>query len=545
MKNIAYLLGILLFIACHDDNGNYDYIDVNRVQLRLDAVYGYRIKDTVVEIKPELSQTLSQNKEKMKFVWLHSTITPNMYVISSGALYSDTDTLSHSETLSFPISKDTKTYTHYIRLNVYDSITGLEYAAGTTIKLVKPYHGSWMVLHRQDDMTKLGTVEYIGDKMVVQNDSYHKETGKRLQGKPISLFGIDRINYSLYRGYANLLGIFTDIPQESGVYYQWEKFRQADSMSRSVAPIYRATFNYSQYDFFWGFGNDYGFGCISDGVYYQSPSATKYYKAHIDPALGNTYISHCAKAGFLSVLYDNAGKRFLHYYSPNRNPQYEALIFNEDRDNPINDMIRLIPIRKGLNTPKADPSNIDPAQKVLYIGTGYKYNASRNNCTYAYAVAVEADSCLVYEFASYGIANPSEASFSGYYGMPSIPGLNENSCFASSEDYSGILFYTSGNKVYRLDFKQSGGNATLIYSHPEGKAVKMRFARNTASEQDYSGYEFPLKKSLGIAFEMPDGTGEMVILNLNASGRIGENSTTWEAKQVHKGFGKIKDFVFI
>ncbi len=546
MKNILlYLFGILLLASCIDEKGNYDYTDVNKLAVRLDESYKLRINDTVVKITPELSQSLNQNKENLKFVWLHSTVSPVFYHVITGQMIPGaSDTLSLSETLDFRITADTKKYTHYLRLNVYDNLTGIEYAAKTTIQLIKPYWGTWMVLHREDNTTKLGTVEYIGNNYIVQDDAYFKETGKHLQGNPLCLFGIDRVSYYFYRSSANLFGIFTDIANESGVYYQWEKFKKADSMSRSVAPTYRPEFDFSNYEFSWGNGVDYGFGCISGGDYYHTVSASKYYKAHTDPALGNLNISHCAKTGFLSVLYDKDGRRFLYYYSPNRNAVYNGTVFDETVDNPENDMIRTIPVRS-TNVKTADPSNIDPEQKVVYVGTGYKY-APANNRTYAYAVAVKgADSCFVYEFPSYGMVNSSDASFTGYYRMKAIPGLTEDSHFASSEDYSGILFYTSGNKVYRLDFKQTGGKATLIYTHPAGNVVKMRFARSVSYEQDYSGYEFPLKKSLGIAVEMPDGTGELVILNLDDSGKVGKNSDTYDAKQVHKGFGFIKDVVFI
>ena len=43
--------------------------------------------------------------------------------------------------------------------------------------------------------------------------------------------------------------------------------------------------------------------------------------------------------------------------------------------------------------------------------------------------------------------------------------------------YSGILFYTVGNVVYRLDFKQSGGKATPVYTHAGGKATMMNLPK--------------------------------------------------------------------
>lgn len=55
--------------------------------------------------------------------------------------------------LSFHIDPEAKNlaYAHYFRLNVYDRITDIEYPVNTTIELIKPYVGSWMILHRKTD----------------------------------------------------------------------------------------------------------------------------------------------------------------------------------------------------------------------------------------------------------------------------------------------------------------------------------------------------------------------------------------------------------
>ena len=62
--------------------------------------------------------------------------------------------------------------------------------------------------------------------------------------------------------------------------------------------------------------------------------------------------------------------------------------------------------------------------------------------------------------------------------------MDESAVFASTPPYSGLLFYASGNTVYRLDFKQAGGKATAIYTHAGGKAVKMKFAKRYLSSSN-------------------------------------------------------------
>ena len=147
MKQYIYILIILLLASCYDDKGNYDYTDVNTVESGLEEVY-YRFTDeTIVTIDPKLSQSLEQNKENLKFLWLHSTTGTNFYVGSS--VQSKVDTVCETEELRFTIDledPDLK-YEHYFRLTVYDTSTGVEYQYNTKLKLGKPYDGAWMILH--------------------------------------------------------------------------------------------------------------------------------------------------------------------------------------------------------------------------------------------------------------------------------------------------------------------------------------------------------------------------------------------------------------
>lgn len=39
---------------------------------------------------------------------------------------------------------------------MFDKVTGIEYPVNTTIKLIKPYDGTWMVLHSKNGQTELG-----------------------------------------------------------------------------------------------------------------------------------------------------------------------------------------------------------------------------------------------------------------------------------------------------------------------------------------------------------------------------------------------------
>ena len=180
MKRLIYFILGLLVASCYDDKGNYTYQEVNTLDVSLNKVSSVRLdKDTTVTIIPQLSQSLQENEDNLEYTWLHSTTNHNFYG------HGKFDTVGLEQNLNFHIDPEAKNlaYAHYFRLNVYDRITDIEYPVNTTIELIKPYVGSWMILHRKNGQTELGSVEYIGGDIVVQEDAYYEETGKRFTGK--------------------------------------------------------------------------------------------------------------------------------------------------------------------------------------------------------------------------------------------------------------------------------------------------------------------------------------------------------------------------
>ena len=545
MRPIIYILALFLCLSCNEDKGNYDYRKINTVWVGLNEVYAYRLdKDTTVTIIPRLEQSLQNKKDNLKYTWLHSTTNHNFY--GHGRF----DTISIGENLNFHIDPNEKNlqYEHYFRLNVYDELTRIEYPVNTTIKLIKPYDGAWMVLHTREGQTELGAIEYMGDKIVVTEDAYFKETGKRFQGKPLCL-GQVRTSCKYYGVGSewNMFSVITDQPREAGVYCQWKKFQKMDSLERMVAPTSRGTFDYQHVELI-DAGSSWGAIGLAGGVCYQIPKAMKIYKAPVSADLtGDLEITLGAK---VALLYDRAGHRFCYYHNTNNKASYDSNIFSESNDNPSSYALSPIPVRDG-NVKGIDPNNLPAGEKMLWVGSGYQFEEVSTGF-YGYGVSVKGqDSCFVYELSIRGILNAEYLSFPGYYRLKLPQGMDEDPCFASTLTYSGILFYASGNAVYRLDFKQAGGKATRIYTHTGGKAVKMKFARKGTVEDDsngdlyYQDYEFNLNTSLGVAFDMGNGKNDFVILNLSETGALGADSEHYPALQIYSDFGEIKDFLFL
>ena len=541
MKRLIYFILGLLVASCYDDKGNYTYQEVNTLDVSLNKVYSVRLdKDTTVTIIPQLSQSLQENEDNLEYTWLHSTTNHNFYG------HGKFDTVGLEKNLSFHIDPEVKNlaYAHYFRLNVYDRITDIEYPVNTTIELIKPYVGSWMILHRKNGQTELGSVEYIGGDIVVQEDAYYEETGKRFTGKPQALMSYTTSckYYGTGSGW-NMFTVITDDPVESGVYCQWKHFEKKDSLTRMVAPLAQNSFDFQHITLADGDGTASAL-LLSGGMLYQSPRAGKIYEPAADLE-GEVNITLASKISNNALLYDEAGHRFAFYYNTSDGlgvKKYDPLYFSESEEN--TNLIKAIPTRDG-NVSAANPNKLPEDQKVLYLGTGYQY-ASAWTSVYAYALAKNDTRCFVYEFNPRGFNYSDNASFNGYYTINIPQGLDESAVFASTPPYSGLLFYASGNTVYRLDFKQAGGKATAIYTHAGGKAVKMKFAkRYLSSSNAFDAYEFDVQYSLGIGFDMGNGKGDFVILNLSSTGSVGGDSEHYPAKQVYTDFGEITDFVFI
>ena len=541
MKRLIYFILGLLVASCYDDKGNYTYQEVNTLDVSLNKVYSVRLdKDTTVTIIPQLSQSLQENEDNLEYTWLHSTTNHNFYG------HGKFDTVGLEQNLNFHIDPEAKNlaYAHYFRLNVYDRITDIEYPVNTTIELIKPYVGSWMILHRKNGQTELGSVEYIGGDIVVQEDAYYEETGKRFTGKPQALMSYTTSckYYGTGSGW-NMFTVITDDPVESGVYCQWKHFEKKDSLTRMVAPLAQNSFDFQHITLADGDGTASAL-LLSGGMLYQSPRAGKIYEPAADLE-GEVNITLASKISNNALLYDEAGHRFAFYYNTSDGlgvKKYDPLYFSESEEN--TNLIKAIPTRDG-NVSAVNPNKLPEDQKVLYLGTGYQY-ASAWTSVYAYALAKNDTRCFVYEFNPRGFNYSDNASFNGYYTVNIPQGLDESAVFASTPPYSGLLFYASGNTVYRLDFKQAGGKATAIYTHAGGKAVKMKFAkRYLSSSNAFDAYEFDVQYSLGIGFDMGNGKGDFVILNLSSTGSVGGDSEHYPAKQVYTDFGEITDFVFI
>lgn len=546
MNKYTYILIALagIFIcSCSEDKGNYDYNeDIKDVPVTLMETYGVKKEKQKFSytITPEINVT-DEYKKNLSYEWYVNTIRADQ----------QGERLSTDESLTIEMDPDQADmpYTYYIRLYVRDNLTKAVNMQPTRLEVIKPYTFSWMVLHETNGHAEVGSVEYMGGNMLVTPDAYTKDKGSSLTGKPLKLSCRQMATYESYWKYAaqSQFYLTTTNEDESGLVNPANNFEMRGKWTEILHPAQREDyFDPNNINFS---GGNYGAIMTSKGKVFLSTgySPVMYLMSQGDDVSGEYYISKLAGGPQAGVGFDEIGHRFLNISMQNANTWMELTYAANPGDaGPVT----LIP-RNDNNA--FDPGKIPEAQKIVAIINGYHYGKSgiapwQRYTIYAYTIA--GSRSYVYAFQCRGLTG-TDPALPNYYEFTTPEGVDENTLMTSGNSFSNTLFYAVGNKVYKLD--ASSGNSTLIYQHdnPEARIADLRMACEGYSfndDQDEVGtedYGIPYNRCLGAAFNLPDGTGEMVVLQLGTNGRILEDQTKYPSTQVHRGFGPIKSIAFI
>ncbi len=546
MNKYTYLLialaGILI-CSCYEDKGNYDYNeDIKDVPVTLMKTYGVKKEKEKFSytIVPEINVE-DHYKKNLSYEWYVNTEGAN----SKGELIGTDETL----TIEIDPNQEDMPYTYYIRLYVTDNLTKAVNMQPSKLEIIKPYTFSWMVLHETDGHAEIGSVEYMGGSVLVTPDAYTKDKGSSLAGKPLKLSCRQIATYESSWKYEaqSQFYLTTTNEEESGLLNPANNFEMRGKWTEILHPTQReAYFDPNNIIFY---GGDPGAIMTSKGRVFLSTSYSPvmYLMSKGDDISGDYYISKLAGGPQAGVGFDETGHRFLNISMQNADIWTELTYAAEPGDaGPIT----MIP-RNENNA--IDPGKIPEDQKIVAFVNGYHYGKSgiapwQRYTIYAYTIA--GSRSYVYVFQCRGLTG-TDPALPNYYEFTTPDGIDENTLMTSGNSFSNVLFYAVGNKIYKLDV--SSGNSTLIYQHdnPEAWISDLKMACEGYSfndDQDEVGtedYGVPYNRCLGVAFNLPDGTGEMTVLQLGTNGRILEDQTKYPSIQIHRGFGPIKSIVFI
>lgn len=543
MKNIIKIALLLLTTAmlaysCYDDEGNYSYTDINEVGIKVDETINVRLPkvndSTLVEIVPELSQSLLENEANLDFLWT-KVINATEESVEYGrqkicSLYVKTD------------SKDFK-----IRLTVTDKSTTVKWYKEIALKMVPPFSNSYFVLQDVGGKSVLGAVDGEGEAGIVIPNVYQEELGSEIpiEGKPIALAGDERYGstsplpedfYPSY-GLNPKQRIITVVTDQDAIVMNAESLRKihADNLKTMMKCI--SGFNPAPEKLLYAEGH--GEMLINDGkLYWANMDGFSLFRT-VTMENSETFspqnVGALGKKGY--IVYDDSKQRFLaclkssdYYYEMYINkPIYDNKVVPSDNKGATLEKIGESDVENKFN-----PDRIEGIGKVLDIISGGP------NFAHTYACAIGSDNKIhMFRFNAGGWpASDETPRCDGYYHVDLLEGVQngEELSFAISTAYDGILFIAGGNKIYKLDIKRVQPKLSVIYEYKNAaaKITRIKF------KYPYIYWTMPYRNTLAVSVEN-GGNNSIVEILLNSAGDVSrDNQSIYE----YKGFGKIVDFVY-
>ncbi|WP_286137523.1 PKD-like family lipoprotein [Gabonibacter massiliensis] len=547
MKNmILWVIGLLLFSACYDDKGSYDYHDINEVAITLPTSQGVRlpkVDSVLVEITPDLKQTLVENESDLVFLW-EKKLEKDMM--------NNWEICGHEKTCRIYI-KPEDTEDIRLRLNLKDNTEGTTWYKEMVLKIIQPYSSTWFVLQDDGGKAVLGVVDGEGLSAVVIRDAYKEDTGKEwtVKGVPQCLTG-NRIYGSPMNFLPPFMGFnpivqrtvmaLTDENMEVMDASTFETVWSLDEMLMQEGIIFSPRYLISRD------GSSGGEMLINAGkVYYANMDGYSVYNS-TKVEDGTSYrveVGGNAKSRFF--VYDEENHRFLNFakeWSDNLERNINKYIRTSDRkfvDAPIS--LEFIGENKENEDTKNlfDPDKIDPAFKMVAMS-----EMSGGEKLLAFSTDVAERKIHVFEFSLAGwiSGDKSHARCSGKFEIPFPEGsTGEELCFITSRGFDRIFFMASGNKIYKVDLNRSTPKMTIVYEHEHAGVtitnMKFKYYYNLYDWESES--EIPYARVLAAVLDYGTDSGGIVEMQLNTAGDVDRNlNNTFE----YKGFGKVVDICY-
>ncbi len=187
---IAWVSVALLATACYEDKGNYDYREINDVQVELPKV-SVRLPlqgETEIVVEPSLTQTQIGNEENLRFKWYVGTMSSEFICEEKDCQDNHFHFYSEEKVFRMKVSAD---YNQKLQLllEVHDVVGDTKCYQKQEVKIVKPLSNTWFVLQEVGGKGQLGVADGEQDQALIAPDAcqtlYH--TTFPLQGKPLSI----------------------------------------------------------------------------------------------------------------------------------------------------------------------------------------------------------------------------------------------------------------------------------------------------------------------------------------------------------------------
>lgn len=165
---------LLSMTSCYEDKGNYDYKEMNDVEITVPTESSnYSLGDTV-KSKPQLTFALGRESVNLEYEWTY-----------------DGHVVAHSRDLEW--IADTIAQNKDLRLAVLDKSTGVSYFGSATISISSPFkRDGWTVLSEKDGHSMLTFMRNQTEdgvlKPVVTRDIYQMINKESMGSQPVSMY---------------------------------------------------------------------------------------------------------------------------------------------------------------------------------------------------------------------------------------------------------------------------------------------------------------------------------------------------------------------
>lgn len=309
-KLFLYILTVFALSSCYKDKGNYDYIDVNVVNISgIDSIYTVDY-GSVFTLKPDLSFTLDATKDTANYAYLWvASITNTGNTV-------DNDTLSYSHDLDARITLPSGQYTVIYR--VTDRKTGISYSKRFLMAVVTSVYEGWVLLSEVNansrmDMLSKGVNGYKPIYDVLGSIG----AGLILTGKPVDV-KFARTTAAI-TGHTVYVSTTDGTSRLDGETFKLKSPLQTDVFSTLPAGFYadKVTQRSSGTMYLHGNDNNMYYYMYTFNIYFGLPVNVMYGKSvpfKVSKYVG--YVDNSSGSTDVHILYNEDEKRFVrHIYS--------------------------------------------------------------------------------------------------------------------------------------------------------------------------------------------------------------------------------------
>lgn len=512
LQVVACVLLTAAGMSCSEDKGNYDYSELNDLEITFDDAYSVIARDSF-SIHPVVDGRVSFSPEDYTYEWKAYDQTGQAESVLLGTA------------LNLDVELNLPQGTYDLVLNIHEKSTGVYYQRKATLKVDTSTSLGWLVLCSDSGRVRLDMVSHIKTE--------------------------DNLYYDLLKG--------TELED-------WRDPYQLVCDPHMAEPFYlvtgSGTTRLSTDDFAWNasylIANEFGTGvfegqvrCLAthfpgkvlidtagriyycetltgDGLFGSVRSNTFY----VEPAVGYNAKGTPFVPPFM--MWDRSNRRFVVCAQ-----EFNSIGLSNKSDVPMSELAET-----GFPTVNEElfawPQRSDRMDLVCLQNTRYDRNQDGNGMTYAileqggkrYLYGIILGDLYAFAEAKYGYTY--EKAY--YVDLSGCTDVNQAEHFAFSS-LKTLMYYAVGNKVYSVNFTASSPVATLQFTLPEDEEITcLKFYLWEQDDPDNQSYDL-------IVGSRKADTGEGVLRIYDGFTAEGDFSGA-EPEEQYGGFAEIVDVIY-